>query len=122
MDDLAREVKLYSQYATSENWINWYAKILPFKAKRTIKILKNFKNSKATLLDVGCSTGLTLGFIAKEFKNVLGCDIDRKAIEVAKKRFQRLGIKAGLFVYNGKKYLLKIILLILLLRLRFLNM
>lgn len=103
MDNLAREIKLYSQYATTESWINWYAKILPFKAKRTIRILKNYKNSRAVLLDVGCSTGLTLGFIAKEFRTVLGCDIDSKAIEVAQKRFQRLGIKAKLFLYDGKK-------------------
>lgn len=101
--NLAREIKLYSQYSTSENWINWYSKILPFKAKRTIKILKTYKKTNSVLLDVGCSTGLTLGFIAKEFKHVLGCDIDKKAVEVAKKRFKKMNLKANFFVYDGKK-------------------
>jgi len=107
MENLTSEIKLYSQYATSESWIRWYAKILPFKAKRTIKILKNYKNSDAVLLDVGCSTGLTLGFIAKEFKNVIGYDIDKKAIEVAKKRFERMGVKAKFILGDGEKIPLK---------------
>lgn len=107
MDDLTREIKLYSQYSTSEKWVNWYAKILPFKAKRTIKILRTYKSPDAVLLDVGCSTGLTLGFIAQEFKKVIGYDIDQKAIEVAKKRFEKRGLKTKFLLGKGDKIPLK---------------
>lgn len=103
MADLTQEIKLYSQYSTSLKWINWYARILPFKAKRTVKILKNYKNSEAVLLDVGCSTGLTLGFISKEFKQVIGYDIDRKALEVAKKRFKKMNLQAKFIYGDGKR-------------------
>jgi len=107
MSDLVREIKLYSQYATSPRWINWYAKILPHKAKRTIKILKAYKKTDAVLLDVGCSTGLTLGFIAQEFGKVIGYDVDKKAIEVAKKRFKKMGLAAKFLLGNGKRIPLK---------------
>lgn len=107
INHLAKEIKLYSQYATSDEWINWYAQVLPFKARRTIKILKNYKDKNAKLLDVGCSTGLTLGFMAREFKNASGCDVDSKAIAVAKKRFKKMGLKTKLFTYDGGKLPLK---------------
>lgn len=103
MNNLAKEIKLYSQYSTSDKWINWYARVLPVKARRTIKILKNYKNEDAVLLDVGCATGLTLAFMAKEFKNTSGCDVDQKAIKIAQKRFRKQGLKTKLFVYDGKK-------------------
>ena len=107
MIDLVREIKLYTQYSTDKRWISWYAKILPLKAKRTIKILKNYKKTDSLLLDVGCSTGLTLGYIAQKFKNSIGYDIDNKAIEVARKRFKKMGLRTKFILGDGNKIPLK---------------
>lgn len=101
--NLADKIRSSSQYSQSKSWAAWYAKILPFKAERTLKILKTYKKTDAVLLDVGCSTGLTLGFIAKEFKNTTGYDIDPGAIAVAKARFQKLGLKSKFILGNGEK-------------------
>ena len=107
MENLAKEIKLYNQYSTSEKWVDWYAKVLPFKAQRTIKILRGYKDANAELLDVGCSTGLTLGFIAKVFSHTMGVDIDSQAIVIARKRFSKMGLKTKFFVYDGKTLPLK---------------
>lgn len=83
------EIKKYSQYSQSESWMLKYSRILPFKAKRTVTLLKQYKNEESRLLDVGCSTGLTFGLIAKEFKNAFGVEPDRKAAEIATERIRR---------------------------------
>jgi len=63
------------------------------KASRIIKTLKDYygqeKLERMTLLDVGASTGIIDNFLAREFKKVVGVDIDKKAIEFAKKNFKK---------------------------------
>ena len=65
--DLLKEIRLSTQYTTSERWFRWYEKILPYKAERTIKIIKDYKSKDSSLLDYGCSIGLTLGFLSDEY-------------------------------------------------------
>jgi len=104
---LANEIYRYSQYSTSPSWAQWYAKVLPFKAARTIKILKKYKNEQSLLLDVGCSAGLTLAYLAKKYTRIIGYDIDRRALEAAKNRFQKMGLKARFILGDGQKIALK---------------
>lgn len=103
MTSLFEELKLYPQYTNSLSWLKWYAKILPFKAKRTLKILRKYKDKNSILLDFGCSIGLTLGFLAPYFKKVYAYDIDQQAIAVAKKRFQQKGLKAVFILGKNNK-------------------
>jgi 2-polyprenyl-3-methyl-5-hydroxy-6-metoxy-1,4-benzoquinol methylase len=95
------EIKRYSQYAQSEGWMRKYSRILPFKAVRTVMLLREYKSEDARLLDVGCSTGLTLGFIAKEFKKALGAELERKAAKIAAARFRELNLSAVILQADG---------------------
>src|SRR3989304_7390752 len=63
------------------------------KAERIIKTLSDYykgeKNlKKLTVLDVGSSTGIIDSILVKNFKKVLGTDIDKKAVAFAKKNFR----------------------------------
>lgn len=104
---LEKQILAYSQYSTSPGWAKWYAKILPLKAARTIKILEKYKSHQAVLLDVGCSTGLTLGFMARRFSKTVGYDIDAEALTIARSRFQKMGLKTRFILGNGQKIPLK---------------
>lgn len=63
------------------------------KGVRIIKTIGNFlgKDKIKTLkvLDVGASTGIIDNVLAKNFKHVLGTDIDKEAIKFAKSNFKR---------------------------------
>lgn len=56
---------------------------------------KTFKNLK--VLDIGCSSGVITNHIAKYSGKTMGLDVDKKAIEEAKKNYQRknLSFKAA---------------------------
>lgn len=58
------------------------------KAKRILAVIndacgQNLKN--LSVLDVGCSTGIIDNFLAPNFKEIIGIDIDKKAVEFAQK-------------------------------------
>mgnify|MGYP001572245378 CR=1 FL=1 len=67
------------------------------KAKRIIKVLEevlgktNLKN--LSVFDLGCSTGIIDNSLAKRFKLVVGGDIDKDALEFAKKNFKKTNLK-----------------------------
>jgi len=63
------------------------------RAKRIIKTLADYYNGeenikKLTVLDVGSSTGIIDSILAKNFKKVVGTDIDKSAVAFAKKNFK----------------------------------
>ena len=95
------EIKRYSQYAQADAWMRAYSRILPFKGRRTVKLLREYKSKDARLLDVGCSTGLTLGFIANEFNKVVGAELERKAAEIAAAHLQELSLSAEILQADG---------------------
>ena len=61
------------------------------KAKKTIKILKDYlkETKEYNLLDIGCSTGIMTNEYSKHFKEVIGLDLDSKAISYAQKNFEK---------------------------------
>lgn len=67
------------------------------RAKRTVNTLESYfgKNKLANLnvLDVGASTGIIDNYLAKYFKRLTGIDIDKEAIEFAKKNFEAKNLK-----------------------------
>jgi 2-polyprenyl-3-methyl-5-hydroxy-6-metoxy-1,4-benzoquinol methylase len=62
------------------------------KAKHIVKTLEDYYGKmtlkKLTVLDVGASTGIIDQYLAKHFKKVVGTDIDKGAIQYAKKTFK----------------------------------
>ena len=64
------------------------------KAKKTIKILKDYlkETKEYNLLDIGCSTGIMTNEYSKHFKEVIGLDLDSKAISYAQKKFEKKGL------------------------------
>ena len=64
------------------------------KAKKTIKILKDYlkETKEHNLLDIGCSTGIMTNEYSKYFKEVIGLDLDNKAISYAQKNFEKKGL------------------------------
>ncbi|HEX6923109.1 MAG TPA: class I SAM-dependent methyltransferase [Bacillales bacterium] len=60
----------------------------------TINFLSHFPIAKGTrILEVGCGTGRTSCYLAKEGGNVTGLDVRPKMLETAKKRADREGVK-----------------------------
>jgi 2-polyprenyl-3-methyl-5-hydroxy-6-metoxy-1,4-benzoquinol methylase len=59
------------------------------KSYRIIKILEDYfgksKLKNLTLLDIGSSTGIMDSILARKLKKVIGIDIDKKAVDFAKK-------------------------------------
>lgn len=84
-------------------WADWYLNVVPLKGRRTIKILKKYKDKNARLLDCGCGIGLSLYYLSQYFNNSFGVEIDKKSFEIAKKQFDKLKCKAKLKFYNGKR-------------------
>lgn len=63
------------------------------KAVRIIKTLEDYFKDKELkdlkVLDIGSSTGIIDNVLAKEFKSVVGVDIDKSAVKFAKENFKR---------------------------------
>lgn len=97
-------LKKFSQYTFSEDWIKWGVHIIPLRAKRTAKILGEYVQKDARILDLGCGIGLSLHILAQIFPNIIGCDIDEKALQACDKILKEVGVKSiGLKKYNGHK-------------------
>lgn len=59
---------------------------------RVLKIhCKNLSNLR--VLDYGCSTGVISDIISKKTRSVVGIDVDKKAITMARKKFKRSNLK-----------------------------
>lgn len=98
-----KHLKKYSQYSNSNKWINWYVSVSKYKGVRTAKMLAEYKSSDASLLDLGCSIGLTLSMIAQKFPNSIGCDIDKTILEATRQILKKVGVKIPLVAYDGKR-------------------
>lgn len=98
-----KHLKKYSQYAQNQDWSRWYSRVAPLKGERTAKILFDYKDRKAKLLDLGCGTGLTLGVLAKHFPDSTGCDIGEEEVKASKELLKILGIKSPVVFYDGKR-------------------
>jgi len=62
------------------------------KANKILAVLRDClreSDGKKRLLDVGCSTGIITSELSRCFDSTLGIDIDRDAVEYAKKHFSR---------------------------------
>lgn len=65
------------------------------RAKRIIKILEDYYGDIKNLiaLDLGSSTGIIDNVLADKFKKVIGCDIDKGAVEFAKQSFKKKNLE-----------------------------
>jgi len=74
---------------------------LPSRRLRAIRIIKTLSHfygsldnlSELKALDVGSSTGIIDSILAKNFKEVVGSDIDRKAVYFAQKKFKQKNLR-----------------------------
>lgn len=99
---LAKEhLMKYSPYKTSVKWVDWYKQIAPQKGVRTVRILLDYKDKKAKVLDLGCGTGLTLSVIAKTFPNSVGCEIGKKEVVATREILKEVGVKIPVILYDG---------------------
>lgn len=96
-------IKKFSQYSCTSGWALWYSKVAPFKGRRVVKTLLNYKKPESKLLDLGCGTGLTLAFLAQAFPNSIGCDIGTKEVAATKDILKHHGLKIPVIKYNGQK-------------------
>ena len=64
---------------------------------------KGISHKKIKILEVGCGTASNLWFAAREGFNVSGIDFSKKAIEVAKKRFNKDNLKYKLEIGSFTK-------------------
>jgi len=66
------------------------------KARTMVAVLGDFLDNNLhdlSLLDVGASTGIVANFLAEHFEKVTGIDIDREAIQFARRSFVRKNIR-----------------------------
>lgn len=65
------------------------------KAKTMVAVLKDYFTiplNKLSVLTVGSSTGIIDNYLADYFRSVVGVDVDKPAIEYAKKNFQKANL------------------------------
>lgn len=99
-----QHLKKYSQYTFSQDWIKWGTRIIPYRAKRTAKILEEYVEKDAHILDLGCGIGLSLHVLAQIFPNTVGCDVDEKALNVCRKILKEVGVDGiDLKKYDGRE-------------------
>lgn len=57
------------------------------KAKKMVAILKDHFGNLSNLIcvDVGCSVGIITDYLARDFKKVIGVDVDTKALRIARR-------------------------------------
>jgi ubiquinone/menaquinone biosynthesis C-methylase UbiE len=103
LKETIEDIKSSAQYCYDEQYIWWTAVTTPARGNRVVKMMKSYFNPQDKILDVGCSQGLTIGYIAQAFHRVEGIDIDKSALETAKHRLDRLGLKTKLHHYSGKR-------------------
>lgn len=74
------------------------------KAKKIKSVLLAFSGKKSykkcVALDFGCSVGIISFYLSRMFKSVIGLDIDKKAIDWAKKQQRKKKIKNTRFILN----------------------
>lgn len=101
--ELQEYISYYQPYSNNAKWAKRYLEIAPLKASRTIKLLRKYKNKDAKVLDCGSGIGLSLYYLSKFYKNIIGIDVDQQNIRIAKKQFNKLGCNTKIILYDGKK-------------------
>jgi len=81
-----------------------------FKAQKILSIIGDFASKKnknlkeLNCIDIGCSSGLIVINIADNFKQILGVDIDKKAVNMANKDIKKQNIKFEVMSGMDLKY------------------
>lgn len=103
-----------SQYVTGETkgpW--WYQLLVPFVKTRedvAFDIISTYKGKKGKYLDLGCGEGDLVGRLETQFKELVGSDIAKNRLKIAKKKYESKKISfefADLdksFPYNNKTF------------------
>ncbi|NVN96687.1 class I SAM-dependent methyltransferase, partial [Candidatus Nomurabacteria bacterium] len=75
---------------------------------RFLKFLKKeqkFKVEEKTVLDLGCGTGRNSNYLADLYNKVIGIEISRTALDIAKTRAHNLGVSVDYRLGDiGEKY------------------
>lgn len=98
-----RHIQKYSQYTQNKSWAQWYAQVAPLKGCRVIKTLLQYKTPTASLLDVGCGTGMTFAAVSQTFSNAIALDIGDLEVKATKELLKILGLSRSVKKYDGKK-------------------
>lgn len=97
------DIKSSPQYCRDKNYIVWTAKTTPPRGKRITRLLLDYFEKDANILDVGSSQALTFGYLAQAFPTAIGVDTDRKAIKTGNRRLNKLKLRNKIIWYDGKK-------------------
>ncbi len=93
---------LYYPYSKNPRWVDWFVNVAPLKVERSLKILGQYKNKDAKVLDFGCGIGFNIYYYSKSFPDIIGIDNDKSAVEIAKKQLRKLGCNKKIISYNGR--------------------
>lgn len=102
-NDYLKHLEQYSQFIRPPELIDWCAKVSPYRTKRLVKTLQQYKSNTAKVLDLGCGTGLNTVGIAKAFPNTVAIDVDPQVIKPAKEFLKKFGLKIPVTIYDGKR-------------------
>lgn len=98
-----KDIKSSPQYCWDDKYIIWTAKTTSPRGKRVTQLLLDYFKKDDKILDVGSSQGLTFGYLAQAFPNIVGIDTDTQAIKTGNNRLKRLNINNRIIWYNGKR-------------------
>ncbi len=94
---------LYYPYSKRLDWVDWFVKVAPLKVERSLKILLQYKDRNAKVLDYGCGIGFNIYYYAKVFPDIIGIDNDKRSIEIARRQLKKLKCNKRILHYDGKK-------------------
>ena len=93
---------------SNSKWEQYYKKTpldkIPWQKTRAdyfIKVIETRKIKSGLALDLGCGTGIKSIYLAKKGFNVIGIDISKTAIKLAKENAQRAKVKVNFIVADA---------------------
>jgi len=92
---------LYYPYSKRCGWVDWFVKVAPLKVERCLKLLSQYKNKRAKVLDYGCGIGFNIYYFAKIFPNITGIDNDLQSVKTARKQLKKLKCNKKILYYDG---------------------
>lgn len=100
--EFREHLEKYASFVNPPEIIDWCADVSPYRTKRVVLSLLNYKDSSARVLDLGCGTGLNTVSIASAFPKTVAVDVDPNCVTATKDFLSIFKVKIPVLCYDGK--------------------
>ena len=101
--DYLKHLTKYADRVKPPELIEWCAEISPVRTKRVVKMILEYKNRQAKVLELGCGIGLNSVSLAKTFPKTIAVDVDKMVLRPAQEFLRKFGLKNQVTIYDGQR-------------------